>query len=60
MTINKTTLNKMNVSQNDIIRYMTGLSRNSHITKIRSILNFLSINELYIYMKLIFVKNLKN
>ncbi len=31
MTINKKTLKTLNIAQNDLIRYMTGLSRNSHI-----------------------------
>jgi hypothetical protein len=50
----------MNVSQNNIIRYITGLSKNSHVSNTRKILKILSINELYSYMKLIFVKNLIN
>jgi hypothetical protein len=51
---------KMNVSQNNIIRYITGLSKNSHVSNTRKILRILSINELYSYMKLISVKNLIN
>ena len=39
---------------------MTGLSRNSHISNTRKILKILSIEELFKYMKLIFVKNLSN
>ena len=50
----------MNVCQNDLIRYMTGLFRNSHISNTRKILKLLSIEELFSYMKLIFVKNLNN
>ena len=60
LTVNKKTLKNMNISQNNIIRYITGLSRNSHISNTRKILKFLSIDELYSYMKLIFVKNLIN
>ena len=60
MTLNKKILSNLNIRQNNIIRYMTGLSKNSHISNTRMILKILSINELYIYMKLIFVKNLKN
>ena len=59
MTINKKTLKKLNIAQNDLVRYMTGLSRNSHISETLKILKLFNINELYIYMKLIFVKNLK-
>ena len=50
----------MNVMQNDIIRYITGLSRNSHISKTTKILKLFNIQDLYYYMKLIFTKNLKN
>ena len=60
LTINKNTLNKMNVNQNNIIRYMTGLSKSSHVSNTRKILRILSIHELNDYMKLIFIKNLKN
>jgi hypothetical protein len=60
ISINKKTLNKLNVSKNNIIRYITGLSKNSHISNTRKILRILSINNLYDYMKLIFVKNLRN
>lgn len=50
----------MNISQNNLIRYMTGLSRNSHISNTRKILKILSIDELFKYMKLVFIKNLTN
>jgi hypothetical protein len=60
MQINKKTLSSMNLSQNSIIRFMTGLSKNSHISNTRKILKIMNIEELYIYMKLIFIKNLKN
>ena len=48
------------MSQNNIIRYITGLSKNSFITNTRQILRLFSIQDLYFYMKLIFIKNLKN
>jgi hypothetical protein len=60
ISLNKKTLNSMNISQNNIIRYMTGLSKHSHISNTRKILKILSIDELFIYMKLVFIKNLKN
>jgi hypothetical protein len=46
ITINKKTLKKLNISQNDLVRYMTGLSRNSHISEILKILKLFNINEL--------------
>ena len=50
----------MNFIQNSVIRFMTGLSKNSHISNTRKILRIMNIEELYIYMKLIFIMNLKN
>jgi hypothetical protein len=58
MHINKKTLKKLNIDQNALIRYMTGLSRNSHISNSLRILKLFNIFDLYTYMKLIFVKNL--
>jgi hypothetical protein len=60
MTIVKKTLKSLNISHNDLIRYMTGLSRNSHISNTLKILKLFNISELYISVKLIFVKNLKS
>ncbi len=60
MNINNKTRKILNVNQNDLIRYMTGLSRNRHITTTSKLLKNFNINDLYFYMKLIFVKNLKN
>ena len=60
MSINKKSLKTMNIAQNDLIRYMTGLSRNSHISDTLRILKIFNIFELYSYMKLIFVKNMKS
>ena len=60
MNINKKTLTTLNIEQNDLIRYMTGLSRHSHISSTLKILKLFNIFELYTYMKLIFVKNLKS
>ena len=39
---------------------MTGLSKYSHISNTRKTLRILSIDELFVYMKLVFIKNLKN
>ena len=50
----------INLSQNTIVRYMAGLSKNSHISDELKILKIFNMHELYLYMKLIFVKNLKN
>ena len=60
MFVNKKTLKYLNIQQNNIVRYMTGLSKNSHISGVLKILKLFNIEELYYYMKLIFIKNLKN
>ena len=60
MNLNKKTLKLINIGQNDIVRYITGLSRHSHISNTLKILKLFTINDLYYYMKLIFVKNLKS
>ena len=59
-SLNKTTINRINVCQNNIIRYITGLSKNSHVSNTRNVLKIMNIPDLYKYMKLIFVKNVKN
>ena len=58
--LNKKTINCLNMKQNNIIRYMTGLSKNSHVSGTRNILKIMNIVDLRKYMKLIFVKNVKN
>ncbi len=37
MTINKKTLKHLNIQQNNIVRYMTGLNKNSHISSVLKI-----------------------
>ena len=44
MTINKKTLNKLNIGQIDLLRYMTGMSRNSHISVTLKIGKLFNIN----------------
>ena len=39
---------------------MTGHSKNSHVSGTRYVLKIMNIDDLYKYMKLIFVKNVKN
>ena len=39
---------------------MTGLSKHSHISDVLKLLKLFKIQELYHYMKLVFVKNLTN
>jgi hypothetical protein len=60
MNLNKKTINTLNLNQNTIVRYMTGLSKHSHVSIVLKALKLFSFQELYHYMKFIFVKNLKN
>ena len=60
MNIDKKTLKTLNIAQNDVIRYMTVLSRNSHISDTLRILRVFKMFALYLYMKLFFVKILKS
>ena len=39
---------------------MTGISKHCHISEVLEILKIFKIEDLNVYMKLIFVKNLKN
>jgi hypothetical protein len=59
-SLNLTTLKKLNVEQNMIIRYMIGLHKNCHMSDLLVILRIFNIQELYTLYKLIFIKNLKN
>ena len=47
INLNKKTLNILNIGQNDIVRYITGLSRNSHISNTLKILKLFNINDLF-------------
>ena len=51
-------MNTLNLMQNSIVRYMTGLSKHSHISIVLKALKLFSFQELYYYIKFIFVKNL--
>jgi hypothetical protein len=47
MNLNKKTLNTLNIAHNDIVRYITGLSRNSHISNTLKILKLSNFNDFY-------------
>ena len=58
MTFNKKTIQKLSINQNNIIRYLTGLSRNSHISNLKKIKiiqfeRYVLLHEIGIYQKLI-------
>ena len=58
MTFNKKTIQKLSINQNNIIRYFTGLSRNSHISNLKKIKiiqfeRYVLLHEIGIYQKLI-------
>ena len=58
--LTKSSANKINIAQNSIIRYMLGLPKRSHMSDVLSILQIFPISYLNTYMKLIFLKNIKN
>jgi hypothetical protein len=58
--ISKTTLKQLDLIQNGILRYMTGLSKHCHISPVRKNLKLFNIIDLNLYMKLTFIKNIKN
>ena len=60
MFVNKKTLKYLNIQQKNFFRDMTCLSKNSHISGVLKIWKLFKIEELYLYMKLIYIKNLKN
>ena len=59
MTLNMGTLDKINMSQNSIVRYMAGLYKSSHLSPVLRTLKLFNIRELYVFFKLTFVKNMK-
>ena len=60
MSVNKTTISKINVNQNIIIKSMLGISKFCHTSELLRVLRLFDINSLVTFMKLNFIKNLKN
>ena len=60
MTIDKKTLNDINLNQNFLIRFMVGISKYSHISEVRSILKIQDFHHLYLSYKVNFMKQLNN
>ena len=60
MSINKTTISKINVNQNIMIKSMLGISKYCHTSELLSVLRLFDINSLIIFLKLSFIKNIKN
>jgi hypothetical protein len=59
MTLNMGTLDKIDLTQNAIVRYIAGLYRTSHISPVLRTLKLFNIRELYLFFKLTFIKNMK-
>ena len=59
MTRNKETLARINVFQNSIVRCIVGLYKRTHISPVLKVLKLFNINELYLFFKMTFIKNLK-
>ena len=58
MSLNKSTINKINVNQNILIKSMLGKSKYCHTSDLLKVLRVFDINNLIIFMKLSFIKNL--
>jgi hypothetical protein len=59
MNINDSTLNNLNLLQNSLIKYMLGVKKYSHVSDVYRVLGILKMEDLYIFCKLSFLKNLK-
>ena len=59
MNINKSTLANLNLLQNSLIKYMLGINKYSHISDVYRVLGLMKMDDLYIFCKLSFLKNLK-
>lgn len=59
MTLNMGILDKLDLTQNAIVRYIAGLYRTSHISPVLRTLKLFNIRELYLFFKLTFIKNMK-
>ncbi len=53
-TLNQTTIDALNISQNNLIRYMLGLRSRSRMTSLQRVLCIQKIEELYVNTKLYF------
>jgi hypothetical protein len=60
VTIKKSTLSKLDIMQNNIVRYMIGISNKCHISQVLTTLKIFNIQELNNYMKLNFIANTMN
>ena len=58
--INKTTIAKINVNQNIMIKSMLSKSKYCHTGELLCVLRLFDINSLIIFLKLSFIKNIKN
>ena len=59
MNLNNSNIKNLDLQQNSLIKYMLGLSKYSHVTDVFRVLKLFRMNELYIFAKLSFLKNLK-
>lgn len=59
-TLKKATCDRLNVSQNNLVRQFIGLNKHCHISDILKSLRIFNFHELYLYSKLSFLKTIKN
>ena len=60
MKLSKSVIELLNRNQNNLIRYMFGLHRYTHMSDLLTVLNVFDIENLIIFRKLTFIKHLKN
>ena len=60
MSLNKATVTKININQNIMIKSMLGISKYCHTSELLRVLNLYDINCLIVFLKLSFIRNLKN
>ena len=60
MHIKKSALKTINIGQNSILKFFLGLNKSCHTSEVLSQLKIFNIYQLNIYMKIIFLKNLKH
>jgi hypothetical protein len=60
MSLNKATVTKININQNIMIKSMLGISKYCHTSELLRVLKLYDINCLIVFLKLSFIRNLKN
>ncbi|RNA37040.1 hypothetical protein BpHYR1_022442 [Brachionus plicatilis] len=59
LTLNKSTRNYLNISQNSLIRQILGLKPRCHMTSVLNALQLFNFDQLYVFSKLSFISTIK-